>query len=53
MRIHNIQSRQNIDGKQQLIVSQVMANNLEEAKSQVIAQEGLRASQVLKDEAIL
>ena len=49
MRIHNIQYRKD----QELLVSQVLSSDLEDAKTQVIAQEGLSASQVLKDEAIL
>jgi hypothetical protein len=49
MRVYNIQYRDN----SWLTISQVAAHDLEEAKSKVIAKEGLRASQVLKDEAIL
>ena len=49
MKIYNIQYRH----KGELLIDQVRAHNLEEGKAIVIDKNGLKASQVLKDEAIL
>ena len=53
MKTYNIQYREHCNGILELNIEQVRANNLEEAKQIVISKNGLRDSQVLRDEAIL
>jgi hypothetical protein len=53
MKTYNIQYRQRQEGSLQLHVRPVRALNLEHAKQLVIDKEGLKPSQVLKDEAMI
>jgi hypothetical protein len=53
MKTYNIQYRQRQEGSLQLYICPVRALNLEEAKQLVMSKEGLKPSQMLKDEAMI